>query len=201
MALTLDTDPIMTLAEAQQVFDTRDPDRLVRMLNSLSETARQFMNRKRLTLDTDNTITEVFRSPATPSLYLHAPVYYVESTHDVQVDIYSLGAVLDTFTADAGELVVLTNDRGASVSLASGAWWPGAHAGDTYLQVTYYGGWATVPSPVVAGAIMQGRVDLKRLRGEVGMVSHSQQGESIQYDRAAVISEVADLWRPYKVVV
>jgi hypothetical protein len=69
-----------------------------------------------------------------------------------------------------------------------------------HIQVTYKGGWAAIPGDVIQGAIMQGRVDLLRMNGEVGVNSRGSQGESTSYQTAGIIKEVADLWAPYRMV-
>ena len=53
---------------------------------------------------------------------------------------------------------------------------------------------------VVQGAVMQGKVDLLRMSGEVGINSRGAQGESTSYQTTGIIKEVADLWAPYRML-
>lgn len=199
MAQTLAADPIISLAEAQTIFDYRDENEAIYHINALSAKARAWLNRVQLNYNGTTAVTENLRTAETPTLYLHASPITFDGTHDVTVEYYARGVLDTTWTASDIDLVVSSSPYSARIDTVS-SWFPWAQE-DCYLAVSYYGGWSAVPGDVFAGAVMQGRVDLKRLHGEVGMVSHGRTGESVVYDRLGVVSEVAELWRPYRVLV
>ncbi len=200
MAVTLNADPIMSVNEAQAILDLKDTDELTRLVNGLSAKARAHMGRTQLVQNLTTPAVENLRTWATPTLYLHAPAEVSDfDTYEVKVEVYSLGQVATTYLASEDEIIVTSDDFSTRVDLASGCF-PDAQGGD-FIRVTYYAGWATVPSDVLDGAIMQARVDIKRRTGEVGYQSHSLDGESIQLDQGGVIKEARSLWAPYKVLV
>jgi hypothetical protein len=198
--MILTTDPIIGEQEAQRIFDFTGDEQVIHLINSLSAKARAFMQRDRLTQSLTTTIVEKLRGPSMPMLFLHAPVYDTDfSTYDLTVKVYSSAVLSDTYSANDSEVVVTTNDYSSRVDLVGGCF-PETD-GASWLEVEYYGGWSVVPGDVYAGAIMQGRVDLKRLNGEVGLVDHSHKGNSVEADQAGVIQEVADVWRKYRMLV
>jgi hypothetical protein len=188
------------LAEAQQVFDFPNTDEGVRVLNAVAAKARAWMQRVRL-IDTGTPVVEYLRiEQDTPTLYLHAAVDVADfSANDVTVDHYSRGVLLTSYSANAGDLVVQSDEFSARVDLIAGSF--PASTGASFLEVTYAGGWSAVPGDVVQGAIEQARVDLKRFRGEVGMISRGKGSESVEFDTHGVVRTVADLWQPYRVLV
>lgn len=213
--VVITTDPIFSAADAQAIFDTNNETELLLLINSLSDQLKSYTGRvqiqQALTLYTtdggdppietfDEAITEVRRGPATPTLYPGAPVYVGDlTTRDVLVKSYKGGVLATTYSANDGDLVIYSDAAYSRIDLAYGQF-PVAEGGD-YLELVYYGGWLVVPGAVVAGATMQGRVELKRLRGEVGMTSHSGGRKSVSMEADGLIQTVADLWRPYRLVV
>lgn len=195
---TLTTDPIMSEPEAQEIFDFTDDDERVRLINHLSAKARAWLARVRL-INSATAIVEYLRGPATPTFYLHAAVDTSDfGANDLTVEAMRAGVVSETYVASDLGVIVTTDEYHSRVDLAVGCF--AAAGGGDLWRVTYNGGWAAVPGDVLAGAIMQGRVDLKRLRGEVGLTDRSSGGESMKFDTHGVLSTVADLWRPYQMV-
>lgn len=201
MAFTLTSDPILAIDDAQEIVDMRQESELVLLLNAVSSKARAFMNRVQLNdVGTGNTVVERLRGPASRELFLHAAANTDDfAVDDVVAKVYSGGRLGNTYNASDGELIVTTDEFSTRVDLPAGCF-PRTEGGD-YVEVTYRGGWATVPAEVIAGAVMQLRVDAKRLRGEVGVQSHSVNGESTQMDRDGLIREVTDLWRSYRMLI
>jgi len=197
--MELTTDPIIAEQEAKRVFDFNDEDNLIYLINGLSDKAKATMGRVQINQDLSTAIKETHRGQRSPMIFLRAPVYNTDlSTHDLTVKVYIAGVLNETYSANDVDLVVTTDDFYSRVDLVGGCF-PCLEGAD-YIEVEYFGGWATVPGDVVMGAIYQGRVDLKRMAGEVGVQSHSANGESIQMDRNGVIKEAASLWQKYKVL-
>jgi len=197
--MALRTDPIMTKQQAQRVFDFNDNDNLEDLVNALSSKARASMGRVQLNQILDTAIVENRQGIASNVMFLRAPVYDTDfSTHDLTVEYYSSGAVEETWSANDGEVMVITDDFYSKISLMDECF-PAA-TGSDFIRVTYFGGWAEIPGDVFQGAIQQGRVDLKRMKGEVGFNTHSANGESIRTDRNGVVQETSTLWGKYKVL-
>lgn len=198
MALT--ADPIITAAKGQQIFDVNDEDELIRLLNSLSAKARAYLNRVQLNQNLSTAITERLRGPVSPMLFLHAPVYISDlTTYPLTVKTYSGGTLGNTYNASDDDVIVTTNDFSARVDLASG-FFPETEGG-SYIEIEYFGGWATIPGDVYAGAIMQGRIELKRMHGEIGMQNHSVRGGSVSMTQHGLAQEVAEMWRLYRILI
>ena len=198
--MTFTTDPIISEEDAQAIFDFKAGTDPAMLINSLSAKARAFMQRKQLNLSLTAAIKENFRGVPSPMIFLHAPVHTADfATYDLTVRLYVSGVLDTTYSANDDEVIVTTDDFYSRIDLVDGCF-PGTE-GASWIEVEYYGGWATIPGDVYAGAIQQGRVELKRLKGEVGMTSHSQGGESIQVDRHGVIMEAAELWQNYRIIV
>lgn len=198
MAFTLTADPIMQVSEAQSLLDISDTQQAILLVNSLSAKLKRFCNRVQINQNTTTAITERLRPYGGDRLYLHAPIW-TGSGFTIEAAIYDGVRLADTYTYAAGDLAYTTNDYVSFLTLA-GAYWPDQTLnGD--VRVTYKGGWATVPSDIIQGAVMQGRVDLKRMAGEVGVTSRGSQGESTAYQTAGLVRECLDLWAPYRVVI
>ena len=100
MAVTLTTDPIMTVNEAQTILDLKDTDELTRHVNGLSAKARAHMGRTRLTQDLTTPAVERLRIWASPTIYLHAAAEVSDfDTYDVQVVVYLSGQASATYLA------------------------------------------------------------------------------------------------------
>ena len=198
MAQTLQTDRIMEPEEAQKVFDFNDEDEAVYLLNGLSSKARAWLNRIQL-IEAAGITENVRPRICSPTLFLHAPVNTADfGVDDITVKHYAGPTLVSTWSAAADELVVTSDDFGSRVDLVGGPF-PAVEGAD-FLRVEYKGGWAVVPGDVFQGAIMQGRVDLKRMRGEVGLVNRSKGGESSEFDQRGVLRTVGNLWQLYRIL-
>ena len=200
MPITFTTDPIIQPEDAHEIFSANDKDERVAIVNDLSGKAKSYMNRVQLNQDLDNAIVETHRGAQTPTIFLHAPVYVADfATYDLQVDVYIDGTLDETFKASDDEVIVDSTDYSARIDLV-GQWFP-CTDGSSYIKITYFGGWETIPGDVYASAIMQGRIDLKRMSGVVGAESRSREGETIKVDQGALVKEVKMAWSKYKVIV
>ena len=198
MAFTLTTDPIMSTSDAMAALDIADQQQAIMVVNSLSAKLKRFCNRVQINQNTTTAIVERLRPYGGDRLYLHAPIWE-GSGFTISAAIYDGVTLADTYTLAGGDLGYTTNDYVSYLTLAGACWPDQTLNGD--VRVTYKGGWATVPFDVIQGAIMQGRVDLKRMAGEVGVTSRGSNGESTAYQTAGLIRECLDLWAPYRVVI
>lgn len=198
MAMALTSDPILSISEAKALLDLATDAQAILVINSLSEKAKRYLNRVQLNLDTDTDIVEKITPYGGQVLHLHAPIW-TGAGYTVQAVVYSGGAVQDTYTVAGGDLQLRTSDTASRIVLHSGMWPDDTLPGQ--VEVTYRGGWATIPADVIQGALMQARVDIRRMSGEVGVSSRGVQGESTQYETAGLIQECRDLWSPYRVVI
>lgn len=197
MAFALTSDPILSLSDAKALLDLSTDQQAILAINSLSQKAKRYLNRVQINEDTTTAIVERLRPYGGDTLHLHAPIW-TGAGFAISAAVYESGLLQDTYTHADGELRYVTSDYASRIILDG--YWPDDRL-NGYIEVTYKGGWSTIPADVIQGAIMQGRVDQRRQSGEVGVTSRGVQGESTQYQIAGIIREVADLWDPYKVLV
>ena len=198
MPITLTSDPIMTVSEAQSMLNIKDTTVATLLVNALSAKLLRYCNRKQINLNTTTAIVERLRPYGGDRLYLHASIWD-GSGFTIEAAIYDGVRLAETYTYAGGDFGYTTSDHVSYLTLAGACWPDQGFNGD--VRVTYKGGWATVPADILQGAIMQGRVDLKRMEGEVGVTSRGAQGESTQYQTAGLVRECLDLWSPYRVVI
>ena len=202
MAITLTTDPIITSEDAQALFDLTDEMLAALLVNALTEKFKRFTNRVQLQKDLSTQVVEWLRAFGTDKLYLHAsPVRLVDDSQqaiECKAEIYNDTDLLDTYTYADSEFRVETDDRHSLLELYSGSW--PSWSESQIVKVSYYAGWSETPGDVLEGAVLQGKIDLLRLKGEVGVESRGAQGESTRYDTSGLIKAVRDLWRPYVVL-
>lgn len=195
---TVTSDPIMTVADAKLLMSIADDQQAVFMVNALSAKAKRFLSRVQLLQNTTTPIVETLIPYGGSRLYLHAPIY-TGSGFTISAVIKRGQSTEQTLTYADGQLDYFTDDQESYIDFVS-ALLPGADDG-CKVVVTYKGGWASIPADVVQGAVMQGVVDLKRMKGEVGVTSRGASGESTQFDNAGLVRECIDMWRPYRVMV
>lgn len=198
MTFAITADPVLTASDIQGLLGVASSQQAILLANSLSQKLLRFTNRCQINENQSANIVEKIRPYGGDKLYLHAPIW-TGSGFTIEAAIYEGISLLDTYTYSGGDFGYQTNDYVSYLTLP-GLNWPDQTLRG-HVQVTYKGGWATVPADVVQGAIMQGRVDLKRMEGEVGVTSRGSQGESTAYDTAGIVKEVADLWRPYRIAI
>ena len=198
MALALTSDPIMSINDARTFLYVVAEHEAILVINSLSEKLKRYTQRVQINENTTTAIVERIRPYGGQFLHLHAPIW-TGSGFTISAQVYISGVVVDEYTVANGGLQYKTSDHASRIILVDG-YWPDETL-NGYVQVTYKGGWPAVPADVLQGAIMQGLVDLKRMRGEVGVTSRGVQGESTQYQTAGLIRECLDLWSPYRVMV
>lgn len=197
MPITLTTDPIISLADAQSLVGASNDDQLKLAINSASAKFLQYTGRRKINYSASVAVVEDVRPEDARRIWLAAsPI--VTDGKEVTVESISDGAAANTYTYSGGDIEVVSTELYAYIT-PIGWSFPAYRAGDRYLRVTYFGGWSDVPGDVLAGAVAQLRVELERLGGMVGMSSISRQGESVQYDRDGVIAEAAQSWNPYVV--
>lgn len=197
MALALTSDPIMSINDARTFLSVVAEHEAILVINSLSEKLKRYTQRVQINENTTTAIVERIRPYGGHTLHLHAPIW-TGTGFSVVAEVYSSGAVVDEYSVANGDLQYKTSDHASRIILVNGTWPDETLNG--YVQVTYKGGWAAVPADVLQGAIVQGLIDLKRMRGEAGVTSRSMQGESTQYQTVGLISECLDLWAPYRVM-
>lgn len=199
MSITLVSDPIMGLDDALQFLSVTDDNYAAMIINSLTRKFRQFTGRVQLNEDTENDVVEYLRGATSGVLYLHCcPIITTADTQDVTVEIIDGHTTLETYSWDDEELQVYSDDtEGRLESVA--CFFPSQ--GDRQIaKVTYRGGWPAIPGDVMEGAILQGKVDLNRLNGEIGVTSRSSGGESTDFDTRGIIKTVQQLWFPYRTI-
>lgn len=205
MAITLTTDPIIESKDAQALFGLTDETRAAVLINSLSAKFLNFTGRKQINKDVSTAIVENVRGWHGAKLWLRStPVWLFDDEEtpgalDVKVEMLEENTVSATYLLSNDDFRVVEADNFSSIEMFREAW--PAESDGRIARVTYYGGWAEVPGDVIEGALVQGKVDLKRTDGQAGMTSHSANGESISFESAGLIKAVRDLWNPYRVVV
>jgi hypothetical protein len=195
VAFVLTTDPIIAINDAKSVLGISEDRDAIILINSLSAKFKRFTNRVQINQNIVADIVEKIIPYGGDRLYLHAPIW-TGSGFTISAAVYDGGDVADTYTFAAGEIAYMTDDMSSEILLL-GALWPDEGL-NGHVQVTYKGGWPVVPGDVVQGAILQGRMDLLRTTGEVGVTSRGRSGETTSYQSAGLIQEVRDLWAPYR---
>jgi len=193
MAISLLPDRIMEPEDALELFGVSDQKKLYMLLNSLSKQFLRFTGRRRIL---SGSATEYLKGNGSDQLWLHASP--VDTGSEVTLMITRAEDVIGTYTLTGGDLSVITDDYSSSVELTAaslpGPTDPGA------IKIEYTGGFTTVPGDVLQGAMLQGRVELRRMDGEVGVTSKSYEGESVRFESNGIVSAVSELWAPYMVL-
>jgi hypothetical protein len=189
------SDPIIAINDAKSVLGISEDRDAIILINSLSAKFKRFTNRVQINQNIVADIVEKIIPYGGDRLYLHAPIW-TGTNFTISAAVYDGGDVADTYTFADGEIAYMTDDMSSEILLL-GALWPDEGL-NGHVQVTYKGGWAAVPGDVVQGAILQGRMDLLRTTGEVGVTSRGRAGETTSYQSAGLIQEVRDLWAPYR---
>jgi len=195
VAFVLTTDPIIAINDAKSVLGISEDRDAIILINSLSAKFKRFTNRVQINQNIVADIVEKIIPYGGDRLYLHAPIW-TGSGFTISAAVYDAGDVADTYTFADGEIAYMTDDTSSEILLL-GATWPDEGL-NGHIQVTYRGGWPVIPGDVVQGAILQGRMDLLRTTGEVGVTSRGRAGETTSYQSAGLIQEVRDLWAPYR---
>lgn len=192
MALTLTSDPILSIDDARALVDEGDATRATLLVNSVSALFLRFTNRTRITVPAAD-ITEYVEGLGGLWLFVHAsPITVVTS-----VALMANGAVSQSYAA-----ADYTTFADAGALRRNGGEWPLDIDGDKSLRVVYRGGWAagSVPGDIVSGAIQQMRYERQRLDGRVGVENMSRNGESVGYETGGMLKAVRDLWGPWRIV-
>jgi len=197
VSFVITTDPIMPLGDFKGMLSIADDQQAIMFLNALSAKFLRFTSRVQINLNTTTAIVEKLRPYGGDTLHLHAPIY-TGSGFTIAADVVEAGITQTAYTLAAGDLHYVTTDTASRIILSAGCW-PSEMFNGT-INVTYKGGWASVPSDVIQGALLQGKVDINRLKGDVGVTSRGSQGESTAFENAGIVREVIDLWRPYRVM-
>lgn len=204
MAIEIVSDPIMAFEDLATLLAIKEKVRTTLLINSLTAKFLAFTGRVQINSSYTVPIVEKVRcNDRSHRLWVHgSPIHVVNDVPEalaLEAQVYVDGSEDDLFTLADGDLqVISSDDRSAAVELL-GAQWPDT-SGTTYIQLTYFGGWTAIPGPVIEGAVLQGRADLRRMDGEVGVETRSNQGESTKYDTKGIITPVRDLWMPYRVL-
>lgn len=196
MALTLTTDPIISLVDARALLALNSEQTAIMLINSVSAKFLQYTHRIRINHSgSGEPVTDQTRGRDSYVLWVHAAPVDIEE--DVTVVLTSGGNAGATFDLDDGTLAVSGDGTRITLYNAGAPY----SVGEENVTMTYVGGWKQVPGDVIAGAIEQMRIDKMRMEGLTGVASVSRSGESVQYDQGAIIKSVAQAWAPYRVLV
>lgn len=204
MAIALTTDPIMAVEDAYELFGIKNDTKTRLLVNALTKKFLTFTGRVQLGASYTAAIVERVRGHGDSTrLWLHgAPIHVVDGAGDplaLEAQLYVDGAADDLYTYANGDLqLVHNNDNGAAIELLEGGW--PDQCSSMFVEVRYFGGWLAVPGDVMQGALLQGKADLRRMEGEVGVSEKSRDGESTVYDTSSIIKPVRELWLPYRVI-
>lgn len=194
MAITLTSDPIMTLDDAMALIDESNPVRATFLLNSVSALFRSFTNRCNILKTTG--IVEYLIGNGDARLWVHATP--IDTTATVQVETIANGTTYETLTLAGGTLAVMAEVGAIS---RNAGFWP---ISDDHhnLKVTYTGGWTAgaLPADVVMGAVQQMRYERMRFDGKVGVESVSRSGESVSFETGGLLKATRNLWEPWRVL-
>lgn len=197
MTFVLTSDPVLSVSDARALLGIQTDQEAILIVNALSAKLKRYTGRVQINQNTTTAIVEKIIPYAGDKLYLHAPIW-TGTAFTISAALYSGGDLTDTYTLADGELQYQTSDNSSHILLVAGQWPDDTLNG--YVQVTYKGGWATVPFDVVQGALMQARVDIRRMQGEVGVTSRGALGESTQFQTVGIVRECMDLWEPYRIL-
>jgi hypothetical protein len=197
VTFVLTSDPVLSVSDARALLGIQTDQEAILIVNALSAKLKRYTGRVQINQNTTTAIVEKIIPYAGDKLYLHAPIW-TGTAFTISAALYSGGDLTDTYTLADGELQYQTSDNSSHILLVAGQWPDDTLNG--YVQVTYKGGWATVPFDVVQGALMQARVDIRRMQGEVGVTSRGALGESTQFQTVGIVRECMDLWEPYRIL-
>lgn len=193
MALTLVSDPIISLSDAQELLDVQNEPLLIATINALTEKFLHYTGRVQIN---SGSVEEWTRGDGERRLWLHSSP--VDTAETITATIYEADSEIETYSYADGDFRVghLMHQSWLEHYTAS---WPDKDS-VAIVKVEYTGGWSETPGDVLMGAVMQARIDLKRMAGIVGMRSVSSEGESTSYEIESLIKAVRDVWRPYVVL-
>jgi hypothetical protein len=197
VTFVLTSDPVLSVSDARALLGIQTDQEAILIVNALSAKLKRYTGRVQINQNTTTAIVEKIIPYAGDKLYLHAPIW-TGTAFTISAALYSGGDLTDTYTLADGELQYQTSDNSSHILLVAGRWPDDTLNG--YVQVTYKGGWATVPFDVIQGALMQARVDIRRMQGEVGVTSRGALGESTQFQTVGIVRECMDLWEPYRIL-
>jgi len=187
MAVSITSDPILSVRDAEDVLAWNDERKTTLAINSVSARFLQHTNRLRIT---SGSVTEYKRICGVNAFWLRAtPVSSVTS-----VEYYTLGDLSSTYTSD-DYTVNLTNGK----LVIHGAI-PQNTGQEESLKVVYTGGWSTVPGDIVFSALQLMRLDKKRLDGALGVNSESREGFSTSFESGDLPRAVREVWDRYRIL-
>jgi len=197
VTFVLTSDPVLSVSDARALLGIQTDQEAILIVNALSAKLKRYTGRVQINQNTTTEIVEKIIPYAGDKLYLHAPIW-TGTGFTISAAVYSGGDLTDTYTLADNELQYQTSDNSSHILLVAGQWPDDTLNG--YVEVTYKGGWATVPFDVIQGALMQARVDIRRMSGEVGVTSRGALGESTQFQTVGIVRECMDLWEPYRIL-
>jgi hypothetical protein len=193
MAITLTTDPIMTVDDVRALAEEDNITRATVLVNSVSAQFRTFTNRIRITDSGSTTaLVEYLEGLGSQYLWLHStPIISV-----AQVDLLAAGNVSRTLAAAEYEIYADAGSLYRNYDL-----WP-EPGGERDIKVTYRAGWVagSLPGDVVSGAIQQMRWERTRMDGKVGAESVSRGGESVSLETGQLLKSVREAWSPWRIM-
>lgn len=194
MAITLTSDPIVGIADVKELIGVTNDTEARLLINSVSEKFLRYTHRRRIT---SGSVTE-WSKGGCEKIYLHGMPVDEDSAFTISV-YGSDGSVSTTMTLADNDFRVVQSPTDAYVELIT--YTPPWVEGIENVKLAYTGGWATVPGDIVMAAIQQMRVENNRRDGELGAMSVSANGQTVQFETSGLIKAVEDAWNPYRMLI
>jgi len=215
MAIALTGDPIVTLQECKDVLGMNDEQQTIVLINSVSQKFRKYTNRVQIN---KSAVEELTRAIDGVLVWSHASP--IDPAEDVLIELKDPnGIVTESYSVQAGELVV-DWERGRIArsgcipfpsfcgcgSAVAGIPSPEQsfhRGGSTFptLHLSYSGGWEPVPGDVMLGAFEQIRMDLERLKGNIGLLAGSNYNDAQALNNEGLLESVENTWKRYRVMI
>lgn len=190
MAISITTDPIVSLTDTKSILGIGDDLEAILLINAVSAKFTRYTNRVRI----NEGATSEWAQGGRLKVYCHASP--VDTTSDFTISVYQDGEVAETLTLAAGDFRVVNTATDSYVELIEYS--PPLIEGLDTLKLDYTGGWSSVPGDIVLAAIDQMRVERERRHGTLGAMSVSQNGQTVQLETSGLIRAVEEAWRPYR---
>lgn len=219
MAIALTADPIVTVQECKDVLGMNDETKTIVLINSVSAKFLKYTNRVRIN---KGQVMETTQAVDGRLVWAHAPPISQDQEVRIQIlDQYQI--VKESYSSESGELVVdwlrgrvarpnctpFPNFCGCgNAAPADGIPTPetgrgGGASGFTFpnLELSYIGGWETLPGDLVMSAFEQIKMDLERLKGNTGITAASGLSEQVAFETEDISKSVLSIWKRYRVLV
>jgi hypothetical protein len=193
MAISITTDPIVSLTDAKAILGIGSDLEAALLINAVSAKFLRYTNRVRIN---EGGAVE-WAQGGRLKVYCHASP--VDSEAGFTVSVYQDGEIAETLTLTDGDFRVVNSETDSYIELIEYS--PPLIEGLDTLKLEYTGGWSSdtgVPGDIVLAAIDQMRVERERRNGTLGAMSVSQNGQTVQLETSGLIRAVEEAWRPYR---